>query len=133
MSQPEEVNYLIEPRAITAIWGKHHEINIGGIFAEKILPFINSFPQSVNIGVIASRFTNQDKLFIDGTHQVAAIFMAFEEINNKNDGLYDDLLPNTQLKFALRGPKQSFLGGLEAVQDFTNTVFGGQGVKAVIG
>eukprot|EP01041_Mallomonas_annulata_P006273 gene6273-12706_t len=98
-----------------------------------LLPSLNAFPQSVNIGVIASRFTNQDKLYIDGTHQIAAISMAFAEINNKHDGLYDDLLPTTQLNFALRGPRQSFLGGLQAVQDFSNVVFEGQGVRAVIG
>eukprot|EP01041_Mallomonas_annulata_P009699 gene9699-20160_t len=98
-----------------------------------VFPLVNSIPKSINIGIIASRFTNQGKIYLDGTHQVAAIFLALAEINNKHDGIYDDLLPNTQLQFALRGPGQSFLGGLEAVQDFSNVVFGGKGVKAVIG
>eukprot|EP01041_Mallomonas_annulata_P010118 gene10118-21086_t len=93
----------------------------------------NSFPKSINIGVIASTLTNQGSLYIDGTHQISAIAMALAEINNKHDGVNDDLLPNTQLKFALRTSQRNFLGGLEAAQDLSTVVFDGKGVKAIIG
>eukprot|EP01041_Mallomonas_annulata_P014487 gene14487-30841_t len=89
--------------------------------------------QTVKIGVIASRFKSDNVLSIDGTQQIAAIIMALNQINNKHDGVYDDILPATQIRFALRTPVQNFLKGLKAADDMSSVVFDGQGVKGVIG
>eukprot|EP01041_Mallomonas_annulata_P010083 gene10083-21015_t len=94
---------------------------------------VEAYPQTINVGVIASPFTTTGTIITDGTHQIAAIIMALKEINDKTDGIHDDLLPHTQIKFALRAPAQNFLRGLEAAQDMSTDVFGGKGIKAVIG
>eukprot|EP01041_Mallomonas_annulata_P014803 gene14803-31446_t len=94
---------------------------------------VETYPQTINIGIIASRLTTTGIINTDGVHQIAAIVMAIKEINDKTDGVHDELLTHTQIKFALRTPSQNFLRGLEAAQDMANVVFGGDGVKAVIG
>ena len=33
-----------------------------------------------------------------GLRQMAAVQMAIDQVNNKNDGVYDDLLPNTKVR-----------------------------------
>eukprot|EP01041_Mallomonas_annulata_P015916 gene15916-33523_t len=93
---------------------------------------IHAYPQEINIGVIASRLTTSGDLYVDGSHRISAIFMALEEINDKTDGVHDDLLIKTEIKFALRTPMQTFMRGLKAAESLKST-FGGKGVKAVIG
>eukprot|EP01041_Mallomonas_annulata_P005370 gene5370-10730_t len=98
-----------------------------------ILNNVDANLQTVNIGVIASQFKSDGVLSVDGTHQIAAIVMALNQINNKHDGIYDDILPTTQMRFALRTPVQNFLKGLKAADEMSNVVFNGNGVKGVIG
>eukprot|EP01041_Mallomonas_annulata_P012206 gene12206-25635_t len=93
----------------------------------------DGYPQSINIGLMASRLTTTGDLYVDGSHRISAMLMALKEINDKSDGVHDDLLPKTKLKFALKTPIQTFIRGLEAAQELTKESFGGQGVKAVVG
>eukprot|EP01041_Mallomonas_annulata_P014769 gene14769-31380_t len=93
----------------------------------------NFVPSSINLGIIASRFSKDGHQFHDGTHQIAAIIMAIKEINHKDDGLHDNLIPNTAIKFVLQTPIQDFLQGLQAVQYIVNQAFGGEGSHIVIG
>eukprot|EP01041_Mallomonas_annulata_P018523 gene18523-37490_t len=93
----------------------------------------NSCPPTVNLGIIASRFNKNGHQYHDGTHQIAAMMMAVKEINNKNDGVHDNLLPNTTIKFVLRTPTQDFLQGLEAAQYIVNEAFEGEGAHIIVG
>ena len=54
-------------------------------------------------GLFAQFSLNSDgKYVVDqaAVRQMAAVQMAIEQVNNKNDGVYDHLLPNTQVRFA---------------------------------
>eukprot|EP00966_Prymnesium_polylepis_P151736 3505430-Prymnesium_polylepis.1 len=62
-----------------------------------------------------------------GTHQ------AFRDINNKSDGVADDLLPTTQLHIAYRDSKCDSAVSLKSAVELTSQVFDGQGVSAIIG
>eukprot|EP00966_Prymnesium_polylepis_P202636 4694530-Prymnesium_polylepis.1 len=63
----------------------------------------------------------------------AGAYQALQEINNKSDGVADDLLPNTQLRLATTDSKcdsaQALMGALHLIQN----AFNGQGVNAIIG
>ncbi len=39
--------------------------------------------------------------------------MAIDDINNKTDGIHDDLLPQTEIRSVLRSPRQKFYLGVE--------------------
>eukprot|EP00966_Prymnesium_polylepis_P256236 5918833-Prymnesium_polylepis.1 len=61
------------------------------------------------------------------------VYQAIREINNKNDGVADDLLPGTQLQFAYRDSKCDSTHALTSALDLEGNVFKGAGVSAIIG
>ena len=61
------------------------------------------------------------------------VYHALEEINNKSDGVADELLPRTRLEFAFFDSKCSATHGLTGATYLTQHAFGGTGVKAIIG
>eukprot|EP00966_Prymnesium_polylepis_P336652 7391684-Prymnesium_polylepis.1 len=68
-----------------------------------------------------------------GVRRFTSFYLALKEINDKTDGVADNLLPNTQLLFAFRDSKRSsgtaFLGAL----DLANEVFNKEGVSGILG
>ena len=62
-----------------------------------------------------------------------AILLAFNEINNKSDGIGDELLPNTQLRFAYRDSQRDDTVSLSQALALTNSAFDEQGIQALIG
>lgn len=58
--------------------------------------------------------------------------MAIDDINNKTDGVHDDLLPSTELRSVLRSPRQLFKLGVEAASEMIS-VDSGNGIMACIG
>ena len=60
------------------------------------------------------------------------VYQALVELNNKTDGSFDDILPNTLLLGAYRDDHCDATGGLGGAIQLTNS-FGGQGVSAIIG
>ena len=64
---------------------------------------------------------------------VLGVYHALEEINNKSDGVADELLPRTRLEFAFFDSKCSATHGLTGATYLTQHAFGGTGVKAIIG
>eukprot|EP00966_Prymnesium_polylepis_P044191 1024304-Prymnesium_polylepis.1 len=93
-------------------------------------------PAEVRLGALFSMFRTQAASYsIDssGIRRFSSFVMALREINDKSDGIADELLPNTQLKFSFRDSKRddssSFFGALELTRD----AFGGAGVSAIIG
>ncbi|KAL1527384.1 hypothetical protein AB1Y20_016052 [Prymnesium parvum] len=69
---------------------------------------------------------------ITGSPLVGA-YQAIRELNNKTDGVADDLLPNTQLRFAFRDSKCDSTSAIGGVISLARDVFDGAGVKAIIG
>eukprot|EP00966_Prymnesium_polylepis_P209118 4844447-Prymnesium_polylepis.2 len=59
--------------------------------------------------------------------------MAIREINNKNDGIADHLLPSTRLEFAFSDSKCDLYHGMIGAQQLINDAFHGLGVHAMIG
>lgn len=90
----------------------------------------------VRIGGLFPRFKTSAAAFgldTSGVRRLTAFVQAVNEINNKTDGIADDLLPNTRLLFATRDSKRdtgsAFLGARQLVLE----AFDGLGVSAVVG
>jgi len=47
--------------------------------------------------------------------------MAFEDLNNKTDGIFDDILPNTHLRRTIRSPNNGFYYGAYHAKDMLKT------------
>ena len=58
-----------------------------------------------------------------GNQILAAYVMAINELNNKNDGIYDDLLPNTQIKFLVADESDEFITNIETNIDLNKNSF----------
>eukprot|EP00966_Prymnesium_polylepis_P065889 1528885-Prymnesium_polylepis.1 len=60
-------------------------------------------------------------------------YQALSELNNKTDGVADELLPGTQLRVAYRDSKCDSTTSLTAALHLTRDAFNGQGVDVIIG
>jgi hypothetical protein len=91
-----------------------------------------TIPATLNLAFLTSKTANN--IFdYSGTQSLAAMIMALNEINNKSDGIYDDILPNTKLQFVVRPTKRSFSISVNSAAYVAGTAFGGQGVIAAVG
>ena len=68
-----------------------------------------------------------------GAQRRAGMQMAVREINNKTDGLYDDILPNVIVKLAIRDSHVTFSNTVLQTLDMTNNAFKPHGIHAAIG
>ena len=59
--------------------------------------------------------------------------MAVNEINNKNDGIFDDILPDVHVRVGVRDSLHTFQNAVLAAIDLTQSQFLPHGVDAVIG
>ena len=59
--------------------------------------------------------------------------MAVNEINNKKDGIFDDILPDVQVRYGVRDSLHTFQNAVLAAIDLTQNQFLPHGVDAVIG
>ena len=90
----------------------------------------------VRLGGLFPRFKTAEsgfKLDNAGVRRLTAFVMAIREINNKTDGIVDDLLPNTTLQFAVRDSKRDAASAFAGARQLALETFGGLGVSAVIG
>ena len=90
-------------------------------------------PDHYNIGMMfpiakSSTWTQH----VGGALAEAAMLMAFDEINNKTDGVADDLLVGIDLRAVVRSPLASFTKGVDSAQDMLG-VNGGEGVLINLG
>jgi ABC-type branched-subunit amino acid transport system substrate-binding protein len=67
-----------------------------------------------------------------GMQRLFAFSMAIDEINDKTDGVADDLLPNTTLRFALRDSARDASAALRGALELQQA-FAGDGVAAFVG
>ncbi len=90
----------------------------------------------VRLGGLFPRFkTDAPDFTLDnaGVKRLTAFVMAIREINNKTDGIADNLLPNTELLFAVRDSKRDAASAFKGARQLALETFGGLGVSAVIG
>ena len=60
----------------------------------------NFFVQTLFVGGLFQQFrlnSEGEYIISRGTRTMAAVLMAINKVNNKSDGVYDNLLPNTQV------------------------------------
>jgi hypothetical protein len=91
-----------------------------------------SQPDFYNVAVMFPILTSDNKPHIQGNMDAAAIFLAFDAINNKTDGIADDLLPGVELRMVVRSPLGSFSRGAETAVDVIDSR-GDDGVLACVG
>eukprot|EP01041_Mallomonas_annulata_P005905 gene5905-11922_t len=87
----------------------------------------------VDVGLIGPNFTVTGTPHIDGRHAIAATIMALREIKNRSDGILDHILPNTNIRLALRYPCQSFLEAVGAALELSSSAFNSTGIMSSIG
>ena len=63
----------------------------------------------------------------------SGFIMAINEINNKNDGIFDDILPDVHVRYGVRDSLHTFQNSVLAAIDLTQNQFLPNGVDAVIG
>ena len=72
-------------------------------------------------------------LDVAGIRCFSSFYLALKEINGKHDGIADDLLPNTNLTFALHDSKRSISGAFFGALHLATDAFNAQGVSAIVG
>jgi hypothetical protein len=87
-------------------------------------------PHRVRVGGFFSPLTRTGSLYLDQAEHLAAFMMAANDINNKTDGLFDKLLPNTAFHIALGFEDSLSSAATNAVN--LGTAFGGKGVTAAV-
>ena len=75
--------------------------------------FINSTLTPIDIGGLFNAFDIDGKPSAAGSQQLAAFLMAIKEINNKYDGIHDDILPDYYLRIRV-SEAHGFLGAVQA-------------------
>jgi hypothetical protein len=88
-------------------------------------------PEYFNIGLMFP-ISNLDYSPSVGVQYIAAMEMAIDEINNKTDGILDDLLHYTELRMVVRSPLASFAMGASAASEMV-AIDNGKGVIACVG
>ena len=69
---------------------------------------------------------------VSGLARVASFLLAIAEINDKSDGVADDLLPNTRIEVALADSRRDADVAQQAALSLLQG-FGGEGVSAIVG
>lgn len=93
----------------------------------------SSIPKDLLLGIVGPKLTASGKISLNGSHAIAALIMAINEINNKTDGIEDSILPRTHIKFAFESPRSNYLSGLSSAMSLSSEVFNRTGVVGVIG
>jgi ABC-type branched-subunit amino acid transport system substrate-binding protein len=93
------------------------------------LPSSSGVP-SVNIGALFAPIDSTGAMSLSQAEHLAAFIMAINEINDKTDGIYDDLLPSTHLSIAVRGSAElpAAMDGFSELRES----FSGEGVFSVV-
>jgi hypothetical protein len=87
-------------------------------------------PDSVRVGGMFSPLSHTASVYVDQAEHLAAFVMAANDINDKTDGILDDLLPNTTFAIAIGIEHSLATAATTAVQ--LTTAFDGQGINGVV-
>ena len=93
---------------------------------------------TLRIGALFPMLKSSGSLDQSGMLRLGAFLMAIDEINNKTDGIADDLLPKTRLDFVLRDSRRDNLAALIGALELVGTCGvghsgGSSGIVAAIG
>jgi ABC-type branched-subunit amino acid transport system substrate-binding protein len=89
-------------------------------------------PAIVKIGGLFSAFVDGGPTMDKENAELLAMFlMAVREINNKTDGVHDDLLPNTQLMLSVENSASTAFSGANSYNDIKNSFFR-SGVSGIV-
>jgi ABC-type branched-subunit amino acid transport system substrate-binding protein len=81
-------------------------------------------PSIVKIGGLFSAFVDGGSTLDKENAEFLSMFlMAVDEINNKTDGIHDDLLPNTQLKITVVNSVSTAISGANAYADIKDSFY----------
>ncbi|KAL1499340.1 hypothetical protein AB1Y20_011547 [Prymnesium parvum] len=90
--------------------------------------------REVRLGVLLPMFLTKANGYRELYGSVRrAVEQAVAEVNNKSDGVADELLPTTTLRIAYRDSKCDGTRSLTAALELVKDVFGGRGVAAIVG
>jgi len=78
---------------------------------------------TINLGAVTTLVDQNDLHDVGGSQQLAALRMAVNEFNDKTDGILDDLLPDVQVKLAVRDGRDDFAQSVIHGLEFTNKMF----------
>eukprot|EP01041_Mallomonas_annulata_P008621 gene8621-17784_t len=95
--------------------------------------FLNLSSITIRIGGLFPQTDFHGNLDNIGAQYLASFLMAVREINNKTDGIADDLLPNIDLVIAVRNTKQKFIETFQAATELSTKAFNNSGIQAAIG
>jgi hypothetical protein len=101
---------------------------LAGITWQRVLA---AAPASINLGGIFSQLNSAGLPDANALQAQAAFIIAVNQINNKTDGIFDDILPDTMIKIAVRHTdnKQSTVKAMSSLLDAT---IGGEKVQAIV-
>jgi hypothetical protein len=88
-------------------------------------------PSAVYVGGFFSPVGPNGKVFLDQAEHLAAFMMAVNDINNKTDGIYDDVLVGTDFLIAVDNA-DSLASAADNAVTLGSSAFGGQGVSAAV-
>ena len=65
------------------------------------LPFVGTCLAEINIAIVTPRQSkaNGETLLLYGNQGLVSALLAIETVNNKSDGYFDNILPNTTLRY----------------------------------
>ena len=92
-------------------------------------PSTTGIKGQLNVGAIFPTIDATGALNTVAMMRQAGFILAVREINNKTDGIFDDILPNVHVRIAVRDSHQTFANTVLAALDMIKTI----GVQAVIG
>ena len=96
-------------------------------------PYSFSSPPAVlKIGALFSPFDASGNVSIKQVHSLAAFMMAVNHINNKTDGVLDDVLPNSKLVVEFQSAN-TYLEGTEVAVGFTSAFYGSGVLASIVG
>jgi len=88
----------------------------------------------LRIGALLPRqLPSGELMHLGRAEELTSVLMAIEEINNKTDGVADDLLPNTQLLLAHRDSRCDAAFGSDTAYELLHHAFDGAGCDALVG
>lgn len=93
-----------------------------------------NIPSKVTIGGIFPKFKfpNDSEVNFAGVEALSGFLMAIRDVNSKNDGIYDEILPNTTVEFAARPYSSSIANDITSSMELASSVFNGSGVSGVV-
>lgn len=91
--------------------------------------------KEIKFGLLIDSLDENKKRDFIGNQALAAFLMAVTDLNNKTDGLYDDLLPYTNISFAVATEKKYDHGSHQEIEQALALTksFNGNGIDVLVG